>query len=163
MKSAGWRVLFLTLCAACMLQIVAISSGGLAIAAGGYASEWRAFFARVLPLVPKDFSSVKGAYLPTDGVYAVKSRFDPKLVANCDIFATGATSKWHMRCDTLGYNSLADLTADVGAALPRFVKGANLMGEPQWTGRRTDRQRHIFVTIVASGGVLISHGDPDAD
>lgn len=122
-------------------------------------ARWRAFFAQVLPLAPKNFSSIKGAYLPHDDVYAVKVRFDPKLVTNCHVFVTGATPQWHMRCDTLGYDSLPSLVADVGAALPSFSKGANLMGEPQWT----DKQHQTFVTIVAFGGILVSHGDPDAD
>lgn len=151
------RKLFAFLCVA---AFVLASPGGYARAtSNGHAGEWRAFFARVLPLVPKNFAAIKGDYLSHDDVYAVRTRFDPKLVANCRVFATGATSQWHMRCDSLGYDSLAPLVADVGAALPTFVKGANLMGEPQWS----DRHRQTFVTVVASGGVLISHGDPDAD
>lgn len=149
------RKLFAVLCAAAFV----IASAGAASATGnGRAAQWRAFFAQVLPLVPKDFVPIKGAYLPQDDVYASKLHFDPKLVANCHIFTTGAQPQWHMRCDSLGYDSLTSLVADLGAALPTFTKGANMMGQPQWS----DKQRQTFVTVVALGGVLITHGDPDA-
>jgi hypothetical protein len=138
--------------------VLVLFLGGPAVASGGRSAQWHAFFAQVLPLVPKDFASIKGAYMPKDDVYAVKSHFDSKLVTGCHVFITGATPQWHMRCDTNGYTSADRLAADVGAALPGFTKGANIMGQPQWK----DARHQTYVTLVALGGILITHGDPDA-
>lgn len=95
--------------------------------------------------------------MPKDDVYAVTAHFDSKLVTGCHVFTTGATPQWHMRCDTEGYTSAQRLAADVGGALRGFTKGANMMGEPQWK----DARHETYVTLVALGGILISHGDPD--
>ena len=143
----------------CAALVLVSINGGPTLASGGRSAQWHAFFAQVLPLVPTNFASAKGAYIVTDDVYAVKSHFDSKLVAGCHVFTTGAISQWHMRCDTQGYTSEDQLAADVGAALPGFTKGTNMMGQPQWK----DSRHQTYVTLVALGGILITHGDPDAD
>lgn len=142
----------------CAAVVLLSLPGGAALASGGRSAQWHAFFAQVLPLVPENFASVKGAYMRNDDVYAVKSGFDSKLVTNCHVFPTGAPQQWHMRCDTVGYTSADRLAADVGAALPGFTKGANMMGQPQWR----DARHQTYITLVALGGILITHGDPDA-
>ena len=142
----------------CAALVLISLPGGFAPAAGIRSAQWRAFFAQVLPLVPKNFASVKGAYMRKDDVYAVKAHFDSKLVTGCRIFTTGATPRWHMRCDTQGYTSADRLAGDVGAALPAFTKGTNMVGQPQWK----DARHQTYVTLVALGGILITHGDPDA-
>jgi hypothetical protein len=138
---------------------LAFSTSTTALADSGHAAKWHAFFGRVFPVVSKDFASIKGAPIPNDDVYATKAKFDPKLVANCHIFTTGYPAQWHMRCDSVGYNSLDALAADIGAALPGFNKGANVMGQPQWS----NKSHQIYVTIVALGGILITRGDPNKD
>lgn len=142
----------------CAAVVLVSLPGGPAVASGDRSAQWHTFFARVLPLVPENFASVKGAYMRKDDVYAVKSGFDSKLVTGCHVFTTGATPQWHMRCDTVGYTSVDRLAADVGAALSGFTKGANIMGQPQWK----DARHQTYVTLVAFGGILITHGDPDA-
>lgn len=119
---------FLTL--SCV-AIVLLSPGAPAAASGGRSAQWHTFFAQVLPLVTKNFAPVKGAYMRSEDGYAVKLHLDPKLVSGCQVFTTGATPQWHMRCNSEGYTSADRLAADVGAALPGFTKGTNMVGQPR--------------------------------
>ena len=134
-------------------------------AASGSGSAWRTFFAVVLPAAVGDFRSLRGAYDPRESSYAVKTRLAGAPVKECQIFQTGAgdSHAWQLRCALSSSAEQAagpateegPLTRAIGAAIPAFKRGKNIMGEPQWKGAHG-----VAVTIVF-GGILITHGYSD--
>lgn len=129
------------------------------------AAAWRAFFDALAPVARVDFVPLRGAFDPREGNYALKRPLDARLVNDCIILRTGAGDSlaWDLRCALTAFADQANgpatkdgpLVQMVGAALPEFRRGENLMGEPQWIGAN-----RISVTVVF-GGILIRHGYSD--
>ncbi len=150
-------------CSAVIAIMLALFPSGDARASDSAgAAAWRGFFQRVIPAARLNFAPLRGAFDAQSGNYAVKGSLNSAIVRNCIIFETGALDShaWDLRCDISGYDGQAagpstlpgTLTRNLGAALPGFTRGKNLVGEPEWIDAH-----HASVTIVF-GGILIKHG-----